>query len=67
MPVLRRAALTLVFVSAIVLHANGGNVAHDADTQEIDRSIKPGDDFYTYANGGWLKTIAIPAGPDFSG
>jgi putative endopeptidase len=31
----------------------------DAD---IDHSIRPGDDFYRYANGGWLKTAAIPAG-----
>jgi predicted metalloendopeptidase len=28
----------------------------------MDRSIKPGDNFYHYANGGWLKTAAIPAG-----
>ena len=28
----------------------------------MDRSIKPGDDFYRYANGGWLKTATIPAG-----
>jgi putative endopeptidase len=28
----------------------------------MDRSIKPGDDFYRYANGGWLATSAIPAG-----
>ena len=28
----------------------------------MDRSIKPGDDFYRYANGGWLKTTTIPAG-----
>ncbi|MGH9747242.1 MAG: M13 family metallopeptidase [Candidatus Acidiferrales bacterium] len=28
----------------------------------MDRSIKPGDDFYRYANGGWLATAAIPAG-----
>src|SRR5689334_18455054 len=27
----------------------------------IDRSVKPGDDFYAYANGGWLKTAEIPA------
>jgi len=37
--------------------------ARTADgTQEIDRSVKPGDDFYRYANGGWLRTVAIPAG-----
>jgi predicted metalloendopeptidase len=28
----------------------------------MDRSIKPGDDFYRYANGGWLRAVAIPAG-----
>jgi putative endopeptidase len=28
----------------------------------MDRSIKPGDDFYRYANGGWLRTVAAPAG-----
>lgn len=27
----------------------------------IDRSVKPGDDFYAYANGLWLKTAVIPA------
>ena len=29
---------------------------------DIDRSVRPGDDFYWYANGGWLKTVAIPEG-----
>jgi predicted metalloendopeptidase len=27
----------------------------------MDRSVKPGDDFYRYANGGWLKSAAIHA------
>ena len=27
----------------------------------IDRSVRPGDDFYAYANGLWLKTAVIPA------
>lgn len=26
----------------------------------LDRTAKPGDDFYVYANGGWLKTAEIP-------
>src|SRR3954451_12526521 len=29
---------------------------------DIDTSIKPGDDFYRYANGGWLKANTIPVG-----
>jgi putative endopeptidase len=32
------------------------------NTQDIDRSIKAGDDFYHYANGTWLRTAVIPAG-----
>lgn len=31
------------------------------ETKNIDPSIKPGDDFYDYANGSWLKTAKIPA------
>ena len=27
----------------------------------MDTSVKPGDDFYTYANGGWMKATEIPA------
>jgi putative endopeptidase len=26
----------------------------------VDGSVKPGDDFFRYSNGGWLKTAAIP-------
>ncbi len=32
------------------------------DLNSIDNSVKPGDDFYRYANGRWLKENAIPAG-----
>jgi putative endopeptidase len=28
----------------------------------VDASIKPGDDFFAYANGAWLKATEIPAG-----
>src|SRR5450755_609714 len=30
----------------------------------VDGSITPGDDFFAYANGGWLKATAIPAGKE---
>lgn len=33
-----------------------------ASTQQVDRSVKPGDDFYRYANGVWLRTSTIPPG-----
>jgi len=34
---------------------------HGLDLAAIDRSIKPGVDFFAYANGNWLKTAQIPA------
>jgi putative endopeptidase len=30
----------------------------------VDTTIKPGDDFFSYANGAWLKGIEIPAGKE---
>src|SRR4249919_4298399 len=27
----------------------------------MDKNVKPGDDFYAYANGNWMKTTEIPA------
>jgi len=34
---------------------------HDLDRASMDTSISPGDDFYHYANGTWLKNTEIPA------
>ncbi|HEY6174222.1 MAG TPA: M13 family metallopeptidase N-terminal domain-containing protein, partial [Kofleriaceae bacterium] len=31
------------------------------DLAGIDRSVSPGNDFYAYANGGWIKSHEIPA------
>jgi endothelin-converting enzyme/putative endopeptidase len=34
--------------------------AHGIAVANIDRSVKPGDDFYHYANGAWIKRTEIP-------
>src|SRR5215469_13770742 len=31
------------------------------DLAAIDHAVKPGDDFFAYANGTWVKTATIPA------
>ncbi|MEY4160999.1 MAG: hypothetical protein RLZZ136_1620, partial [Pseudomonadota bacterium] len=42
-----------------VVHISG--TALGIDTGALDKTIKPGDDFYAYANGGWMKRTEIPA------
>ncbi|WP_287979948.1 M13 family metallopeptidase [Sphingomonas sp.] len=37
------------------------NRSAGVDTGSIDRSVKPGDDFDAYANGGWRAKAVIPA------
>ena len=66
MPFLRTVVPVILFAYAVFLRVGAAPVAQNVYTQDIDRSIKPGDDFYRYANGGWLKAEAIPAGqPSF--
>jgi putative endopeptidase len=31
-------------------------------TQHLSRSVRPGDDFFTYVNEGWIKSTKLPAG-----
>ncbi|HZD45221.1 MAG TPA: M13 family metallopeptidase, partial [Acidobacteriaceae bacterium] len=33
---------------------------HGINVANMDRSVKPGDNFYEYANGGWIKRTEIP-------
>jgi putative endopeptidase len=35
--------------------------AHGIAVANMDRSVKPGDDFYHYANGDWIKRTEIPS------
>ena len=34
---------------------------HGIAVQNLDSTVKPGDNFYLYANGGWMKRAVIPA------
>ncbi len=41
--------------------AQAAGTAIGIDTSALDKTVKPGDDFYHYANGSWLKNATIPA------
>ena len=51
---------------ALFAHAQQAEkpVTHGISIANMDPSVKPGDNFYLYANGGWLKRTVIP--PDRS-
>jgi predicted metalloendopeptidase len=59
---LRKAALAAIFASTFCHAAVAAPRVSNVDLQGMDRSVRPGDDFYRYANGGWARTATIPAG-----
>ena len=62
MSLFRTMAPVVIFASAVFFAAAAAPTAENVYTQDMDRSIKPGDDFYRYSNGGWLARVTIPAG-----
>ncbi|MGE5562791.1 MAG: M13 family metallopeptidase [Bacillota bacterium] len=65
--------LLLIFASALALSACNTSTSQNAaqeqkqgtdagiQTSWMDKSVKPGDDFFSYANGSWVKSTDIPA------
>ena len=54
----------ILFASALVLSAcSAPPVTYEAgiDVAGMDMTVKPGDDFFAYANGAWDKSAEIPA------
>jgi endothelin-converting enzyme/putative endopeptidase len=57
-----------VLSATIAAHAQDAapaQQAHGIAAANMDRSVKPGDDFYQYANGNWIRRTEIP--PDRAG
>jgi putative endopeptidase len=51
-----------VFALALLAPAQPPNeAAHGIAIANMDPAVKPGDNFYVYANGGWVKRAVIPA------
>ena len=49
------------FRSPSLLHSWPPPVILAGNLPMVDSSVRPGDDFYRYVNGAWLKTTEIPA------
>ncbi len=48
-------AITISFMAA-------SSSASEAATDIVDKSVKPGDSFYRYANGSWVTNAIVPSG-----
>jgi putative endopeptidase len=54
-------ALLVLAAAGWLLSAQAADPAGGPDRAGMDLSVAPGDDFFRYANGGWLKSAEIPA------
>src|SRR5215470_11840506 len=57
------ALAALVSVAATSAYGDAAKTEYGTwgfDTAAMDKSVKPGDDFFMYANGTWYKTAEIP-------
>jgi putative endopeptidase len=63
-----RCALLCATAFILPAHAAGPAVPPwGVDLGYVDKGVKPGDDFFLYGNGGWMKTAAIPADRSYAG
>jgi len=60
-----RCTHALLFILLIAFSGNAQQLSAGISVADMDRSIQPGDDFYRYANGEWLRKAVIP--PDRAG
>src|SRR6476620_8097392 len=54
-------AATTLALSRLHAQTDHTSTSTGIDVAGMDRSVKPGDDFFAYANGSWVKETEIPA------
>lgn len=61
----RSAAQVAIFAFAVSLGTAAARVDQNASARDsdMDRDVRPGDDFYRYANGNWLRTATTAGQP----
>jgi len=54
-------SIFIIGLSLILMTGCSSNIEQDGfDEDNMDNSVKPGDNFFRYVNGGWLKKTEIP-------
>jgi putative endopeptidase len=56
-----RFAAIVLLAAACASNLKAPSDSSAIDLQGIDRSVAPGDDFFAFANGSWMKSAEIPA------
>ena len=60
-----KVVIVCVLLAFAMIAARAGEApkaeTHGITAANMDRSVRPGDDFYRYANGSWIKRTEIPA------
>jgi putative endopeptidase len=61
MPRILACAVSIGFLVSTPAFLRAEEIPPPVEPAFLDTSVKPGDDFFRYANGGWLKQATIPA------
>jgi len=56
----KKTIYTIAIAATLALCAFSIKPSNDPVFKNLDKSVKPGDDFFMYANGGWIKENPIP-------
>ncbi len=54
-------SLGLALLPAYAQEASTTSAVHGINVANMDKSVKPGDNFYLYCNGDWIKNTPMPA------
>ena len=63
---LNRSALSVGIIAVVLASCSNGSMQTESEKKDflasnLDTTVSPGEDFFLYANGGWIKKTTIPA------
>ena len=63
---LNRSVMSIGIIAVVLASCSNGSVQTESEKKDflaanLDTTVSPGEDFFLYANGGWIKKTTIPA------